>query len=70
MWSFFEEDCLLEYPLTFCVSSITLGNLGAVMRSVAFGRSCFCPLSALSADNLQSALGRMMHMIAAQYRAV
>ena len=37
MWSFFELDCSLEYPLTFCESMITLGNLGAVMPPVAWG---------------------------------
>ena len=64
MWSFFEEDCLLEYPLTFCESKITLGNLGVVMHSVAPECFDFWPLllSALPADNLRSALGRTMHM--------
>jgi hypothetical protein len=64
MWSFFEEDCSLEYPLTFCESKITLGNLGVVMHSVSPECFDFRPLllSALPADNLRSALGRTMHM--------
>jgi hypothetical protein len=66
MWSFFELDCLLEYPLTFCESKITLGNLRAVMPPVAWGCFGFLPLllSAPSVDNLWSALGSTMHMIA------
>ncbi len=35
MWSFFELDCLLEYPPSFCEGKITLGNLVAVMPPAA-----------------------------------
>ena len=68
MWSFFELDCSLEYPLTFCEIKITLGNLGAVIHPMAVGCLGCLPslLLAPSADNLRSAFGRTIYIIAAR----